>query len=51
VVLSVVAIQHGTDSRALLIGQAAPPEERQRVHETIAASDEVNKILRLLTMH
>ena len=51
VVLSVVAFQLGADSRALLIGRAAPQEDRQRVHETIASFDEVNEILRLLTMH
>jgi len=51
VVLSVVAFQLGADSRALLIGAAAPQEDRQRVHETIAGFDEVNEILRLLTMH
>jgi cation diffusion facilitator family transporter len=51
VVLSVVAFQLGADSRTLLIGAAAPPEDRQRVHETIAAFEEVNEILRLLTMH
>src|SRR5215211_5991143 len=37
--------------RTLLIGAAAPQEDRQRVHETIAAFKEVNEILRLLTMH
>jgi cation diffusion facilitator family transporter len=51
VVLSVVAFQLGADSRTLLIGAAAPQEDRQRVHETIAAFKEVNEILRLLTMH
>jgi cation diffusion facilitator family transporter len=51
VVLSVVAFQLGSDSRALLIGAAAPQEDRQRVHEAIAAFEEVNEILRLLTMH
>jgi divalent metal cation (Fe/Co/Zn/Cd) transporter len=50
-VLSVVAFQLGADSRTLLIGAAAPQEDRQRVHETIAAFEEVNEILRLLTMH
>jgi cation diffusion facilitator family transporter len=51
VMLSVVAFQLGSDSRALLIGTAAPQEDRQRVHEAIAAFEEVNEILRLLTMH
>jgi cation diffusion facilitator family transporter len=51
VVLSVVAFQLGADSRALLIGQAVPQEDRQRVHETISDFDEVKEILRLLTMH
>jgi divalent metal cation (Fe/Co/Zn/Cd) transporter len=51
VVLSVVAFQLGADSRTLLIGAAAPQEDRQRVHEAIAAFEEVNEILHLLTMH
>jgi len=51
VVLSIVAFQLGADSRALLIGQAVPQEDRHRVHETIAGFDEVKEILRLLTMH
>jgi cation diffusion facilitator family transporter len=51
VVLSIVAFQLGSDSRSLLIGAAAPEEDRQRVYETIAAFEEVNEILRLLTMH
>jgi len=51
VVLSVVAFQLGADSRALLIGQAVPQEDRQRVYETISGFDEVKEILRLLTMH
>jgi cation diffusion facilitator family transporter len=50
-VLSVVAFQLGSDSRKLLIGAAAPQEDRKRVHEAIAAFEEVNEILRLLTMH
>jgi divalent metal cation (Fe/Co/Zn/Cd) transporter len=50
-VLSVVAFQLGADSRKLLIGAAAPQEDRKRVHEAIAAFEEVNEILRLLTMH
>ena len=49
--LSIVAFQLGADSRALLIGAAAPEEDRQRVHEAIAGFEEVNEILRLLTMH
>ncbi len=49
--LSLVAFQLGADSRTLLIGAAAPQEDRQRVHDTTAAFEEVNEILRLLTMH
>jgi len=51
VVLSIVAFQLGSDSRSLLIGAAAPEEDRERVHEAIDAFEEVNEILRLLTMH
>ena len=51
VVLAFVAFELGADSRTLLIGAAAPQEDRQRVHDAIASFDEVNEILRLLTMH
>lgn len=51
VVLSIVAFQLGADSRALLLGAAAPEEDRQRVYDTIVSFEEVNEILRLLTMH
>ena len=50
-VLGLVAFALGSDSRALLIGQAASQEDRQKVYESIAAFDEVKEILRLLTMH
>ena len=50
-VLIMVAWELGTDSRALLIGEAVPPEDRQRLHETVTSFPEVTDLLRLLTMH
>ncbi|HEX2097695.1 MAG TPA: cation diffusion facilitator family transporter [Rubrobacteraceae bacterium] len=51
VVLMGVAWELGTDSRRLLLGEAVPPEDEQRLRETIASFDEVTECIRLLTMH
>ena len=51
VVLIFVAWELGTDSRALLLGEAVPPEDEQQLRETITGFPEVNDVLRLLTMH
>ncbi len=51
VILIVVAFQLGADSRGLLLGQAALPEDRQRLREIVASFPEVREVLRLLTMH
>lgn len=50
-VLIVVAWELGTDSRALLIGEAVLPEDQQRLRETMTSFPEVTQVLRLLTMH
>ncbi len=50
-VLMGVAWELGTDSRRLLLGEAVPPEDEQRLRETIASFDEVTECIRLLTMH
>ncbi|MBV9453658.1 MAG: hypothetical protein JOZ19_06000, partial [Rubrobacter sp.] len=51
VVLGVVAFALGADSRALLLGEAVPPEDEKRLRKTITSFDEVTDVLRLLTMH
>jgi cation diffusion facilitator family transporter len=51
VVLAVVAFELGTDSRALLLGEAVPPEDEKRLREIITSFSEVTDVLRLLTMH
>jgi cation diffusion facilitator family transporter len=50
-VLGFVAFELGRDSRALLLGEAVPPEDEERLREIITSFDEVTDILRLLTMH
>jgi divalent metal cation (Fe/Co/Zn/Cd) transporter len=49
-VLATVAVALGRDTRALLIGEAASPEERQAVTEIIEAHPAVDGLLELLTM-
>jgi cation diffusion facilitator family transporter len=51
VVLLVVAWELGRDSRALLLGEAMPPEDRERIREAMLSFPEVTDVLRLLTMH
>ncbi len=50
-VLLYVAIQLGAESRALLIGEAVPAEDRARMREVMESFPEVSGVLRLLTMH
>jgi cation diffusion facilitator family transporter len=50
-VLVFVAWPLGKDSRDLLLGAAVPPEEERRLRDTICSFDEVNDLVRLLTMH
>ena len=51
VLLIYVAYELGKDSRALLLGEAVPPDDEERLRETITGFEEVNDIVRLLTMH
>jgi cation diffusion facilitator family transporter len=50
VLLAVVAVALGRDTRALLIGEAASPEEREAITEIIEAHPAVDRLLELLTM-
>jgi cation diffusion facilitator family transporter len=50
VLLAVVAIALGRDTRALLIGEAATPAERAAITEIIEADPAVDRLLELLTM-
>ncbi|HKH10255.1 MAG TPA: cation diffusion facilitator family transporter [Rubrobacter sp.] len=50
-VLIFVAWRLGKDSRALLLGAAVPPEVEKRLRDTMCSFEEVNDVVRLLTMH
>jgi cation diffusion facilitator family transporter len=50
VLLAVIAFVLGRDTRALLIGEAATPEERQAIMEILEARAEVDRVVELLTM-
>jgi cation diffusion facilitator family transporter len=49
--LIVVAVKLGLDSRELLIGRAAEPEEQQIIREVIEKAPGVDALIELLTMH
>jgi len=51
VILGFVAFELGADSRALLLGEAVPPEDEERLREIMTSFEEVTDVLRLLTMH
>ncbi len=51
VILGFVAFELGADSRALLLGEAVPPEDEERLREIMTSFEEVTGVLRLLTMH
>jgi cation diffusion facilitator family transporter len=51
VLLVVVAFELGRDTKGLLIGEAAPRAERERLRETIEAFDEVRGVRDLRTMY
>ena len=51
VLLVVVAVKLGMDSKDLLIGRAASPEMEQVIREEIESRPGVNELLELLTMH
>ncbi len=50
VLLSYVAYRLGKDTKALLLGEAALPEERDAIRDAIVAPDEVTAVHELLTM-
>ncbi len=51
VLLIVVAVKLGMDSRDLLIGRAADPQEQQAIREVIENTPGVDALVELLTMH
>jgi cation diffusion facilitator family transporter len=51
VLLIVVAVKLGLDSRDLLIGRAADPQEQQVIREVIENAPGVDALVELLTMH
>jgi cation diffusion facilitator family transporter len=50
VLLAVIAVALGRDTRALLIGEAATPEERTAIVEILDSRPEVDRVLEVLTM-
>jgi len=46
-----VAVQLGRDTKGLLIGEAAPAAERERLREVIARHDEIESVRDLRTMY
>ena len=50
-VLLVVAWELGRDSRALLLGEAVLPEDREHIRQAMLSFPEVTEVFRLLTMH
>jgi cation diffusion facilitator family transporter len=50
VLLAVIAVALGRDTKALLIGEAATAEERAAITEIIEANPAVDRLLELLTM-
>lgn len=50
-VLIVVALELGRDIRALLLGEAADPEDRRRLRQAIASHPEIHELVDLRTMH
>jgi divalent metal cation (Fe/Co/Zn/Cd) transporter len=49
--LIVVAVKLGLDSRNMLIGRAADPDEQQTIREEIEQTPGVDALIELLTMH
>jgi cation diffusion facilitator family transporter len=49
--LAYVAYRLGRDTKGLLIGEAARPEEREALRRAILAHPEVDTVLQLMTMH
>jgi cation diffusion facilitator family transporter len=50
VLLAVIAVALGRDTKALLIGEAATPDERAAITEIVEAHPAVDRLLELLTM-
>jgi cation diffusion facilitator family transporter len=50
VLLTVIAVALGRDTKALLIGEAATPDERRAISEIIESHPAVDRLLELLTM-
>jgi cation diffusion facilitator family transporter len=50
VLLMVTAVALARDIRGLLTGEAARPDERERIEKVLAGADEVDEVLELLTM-
>jgi cation diffusion facilitator family transporter len=50
VLLTCIAVALGRDTRRLLIGEAATPEERRAILEILDSRSEVDRVLELLTM-
>ena len=50
VLLAVVAFTLGRDTKALLVGEAATPEERKAICAVLDARPEVDRVVELLTM-
>ncbi|MGZ4271556.1 MAG: cation diffusion facilitator family transporter [Solirubrobacteraceae bacterium] len=50
VLLAVVAFTIGRDTKALLVGEAATPEEREAICAVLGARPEVDRVVELLTM-
>jgi len=51
VLLAYIAYRLGRDTKGLLIGEAARPEQREALRRTILAHPEVEAVLELLTMY
>jgi cation diffusion facilitator family transporter len=51
VLLAYIAYRLGRDTKGLLIGEAARPEQREALRRAILAHPEVEAVLQLLTMH
>jgi cation diffusion facilitator family transporter len=51
VLLCTVGLALARDTKGLLIGESARPDERQRLKETILRHDEVEDVIELLTMY
>ena len=50
VLLTLIAIRLGRNTKALLLGEAARPEEREAIRDAIAGHDGIDGVMELLTM-